>query len=255
MHEGIAVGTVVYSADRNSPSDLSREPSGYLETSRSNATTRRCRWPPKDNMNELKLRSDGQSQSNTQHSIRYLCANCSLALEDVQSRCVGFTSPVAVMSGLELVEALNEWHWNNNCFHDHVLQFAKSHELILKSDEDEHSHELYRLHEEFRQLLEGFVASFLDHYGSTLQDLEAALLEAQASDDLYITMSSEVVREELFALLDYQAFQQTMLRAIAVDAESHRPVGAPADDDLRDSCNASAVGSKTGSARNNGYLS
>ena len=173
--------------------------------------------------------------------------------------CGLYTSPWAAMSGLELVEALNEWHWNNNCFHDHVLQFARHHELILKSEEDEHSHELYQLHEDFRQLLESFVTSFLDHYGATLENLEAALLEAQASDDLYITMSSEVVREELFALLDYQAFHKTMLRAVAMDAESQRPVGAPADNDFRGTCqpaDALAVGpANMGPGRNNGYLS
>ena len=43
--------------------------------------------------------------------------------------------------------------------------------------------------------------------------------KAQAADDLYVAVSSEVVREELFALLDYQAFRQTMLRAAALDAE------------------------------------
>mmetsp|Transcript_40098 Transcript_40098/g.74765 ORF Transcript_40098/g.74765 Transcript_40098/m.74765 type:complete len:168 (+) Transcript_40098:181-684(+) len=139
-------------------------------------------------------------------------------------------------SGLKLVEALQEWHWNSNCFHDHVVHFARSHQGSLMKDSQEHTHELFQLHGEFKNQLEQFVSSFLDHYGASFQDLEAALLEAQASDDLYVCMSSEVVREELLALLEYQAFHETMMRAL-----SDASVGtgcSPSDPPVAGGCDA-----------------
>lgn len=76
------------------------------------------------------------------------------------------------------------------------------------------SHEAHSLHRNFRQELEDFLEAFLRSHDSSLQMLEAALKEAKNSEDLYTSASCEVVTDELFALLDFQSFQQVMKEVI-----------------------------------------
>ncbi|CAL1159892.1 unnamed protein product, partial [Cladocopium goreaui] len=70
----------------------------------------------------------------------------------------------------------------------------------------------------FRHIIQAPVADFLEAFlrshDSSLQMLEAALKEAKNSEDLYTSASCEVVTDELFALLDFQSFQQVMKEVI-----------------------------------------
>jgi len=126
-------------------------------------------------------------------------------------------------TGLALVEAFNEWHWANNCFHDHVVHFALQHRDTLASTQGgEHSHAAHDLHRQFREQVEGFVTGFLDHHGATMEALAEALEEHQHSTDLLTKFSIEVVTEEVLSLLEYAAFHRTMLRALA-EEQQQRP--------------------------------
>merc|ERR1711963_647510 len=53
-----------------------------------------------------------------------------------------------------------------------------------------------------------------------METFAAALYEHKNSEDLYTRASIEVVTDEVFALLEYDAFHKTMLRALA---EESRP--------------------------------
>eukprot|EP00928_Gymnodinium_smaydae_P062481 TRINITY_DN46335_c0_g1_i1.p1 TRINITY_DN46335_c0_g1~~TRINITY_DN46335_c0_g1_i1.p1 ORF type:complete len:261 (-),score=74.23 TRINITY_DN46335_c0_g1_i1:42-773(-) len=127
-------------------------------------------------------------------------------------------------TGLALVEAFNEWHWASNCFHDHVVNFALQHrEHLLATAPGEHSHLVHGLHAQFREQVEGFVQGFLDHHGATMETLAEALEQHKDSDDLCTRFSIEVVTDEIFALLEYEAFLRTMLRALADEGAAGRP--------------------------------
>ncbi|CAE8585183.1 unnamed protein product, partial [Polarella glacialis] len=124
-------------------------------------------------------------------------------------------------TGLALVEAFNEWHWASNCFHDHVVRFALKHrDDLTSSPGGEHSHLAHQLHEQFKEQLEGFVQSFLEHHGTTMEAFEAALQDNKDTGDLCTRMSIEVVVDELFSLLEYDAFHRTMLQALAHESSA-----------------------------------
>ena len=63
----------------------------------------------------------------------------------------------------ELCERFSEWHWENNCFHDYVVEFALAHkDALLDVPSGEHSHVVHGLHKQFSDSLEGFVSAFLE---------------------------------------------------------------------------------------------
>eukprot|EP00913_Durusdinium_trenchii_P014220 g13346.t1 len=139
------------------------------------------------------------------------------------------------MRGIALVEALTQWHWESNCFHDHVQRFALEHCDLFAAGNEEQCHEAYLLHRTFRQQLEGFLEAFLRVHETNLELLEEALKEAKCSEDLYTSASCEVVMEELFALLDYQSFLEVMQRAtVATDRlfVKHTKTGNPLVDSV-----------------------
>ena len=103
----------------------------------------------------------------------------------------------------ELCEAFSEWHWENNCFHDVVIEFALAHkEQLLDVPSGEHSHVVHDLHKQFSESLEGFVEAFLDEHGATMEQFVGALREQQDSGDLCTRMTVEVVTDEIFALME-----------------------------------------------------
>ena len=104
----------------------------------------------------------------------------------------------------ELCEKFSEWHWENNCFHDYVVDFALAHkDVLLDVPAGEHSHIVHGLHKQFSESLESFVSAFLDEHGATMEQFAAALQEQQESGDLCTRMTVEVVTDEIFALMEY----------------------------------------------------
>ena len=111
----------------------------------------------------------------------------------------------------ELCEAFSEWHWENNCFHDYVVEFAFAHkDALLDVPAGEHSHGVHGLHKEFSESLEGFVSAFLKDHGATMEQFGAALQEQKESGDLCTRMTVEVVTDEVFALMEYAPLRRRL---------------------------------------------
>eukprot|EP01043_Picozoa_sp_COSAG02_P019360 COSAG02_NODE_928_length_15853_cov_9.053574_13_plen_195_part_00 len=119
----------------------------------------------------------------------------------------------------QLCELFSEWHWENNCFHDHVVSFALAHrEELLAAPAGEHSHAVHELHKQFSASLEEFVGHFMAEQGITHEQFAAALHEQQQSGDICTQMTVDVVAEELLCLMEYQTFHKVMLSALALEA-------------------------------------
>lgn len=119
----------------------------------------------------------------------------------------------------QLCELFSEWHWENNCFHDHVVAFALAHrEELLAAPAGEHSHVVHELHKQFSSSLEEFVGRFLEEQGVDQEQFAAALHEQQQSGDICTRMTVDVVAEELLSLMEYQTFHKVMLDALALEA-------------------------------------
>lgn len=127
--------------------------------------------------------------------------------------------------GLDLLEALNDWYFASNSFHDLVVQFAiENCDHFTSGPGGEHSFLAHELQRQFAQQIEGHIQGFLDHHGATMEVLEEALEEHARTRDfeyhLRTRETTEFVVDLMLSLLQYDAFHRTMLRALA---EEKRP--------------------------------
>lgn len=128
----------------------------------------------------------------------------------------------------QLCERFSEWHWENNCFHDHVVAFALGHrEELLAAPPGEHSHAVHELHKRFATSLEEFVGRFLEEQGVSQEQFLLALREQQESGDICTRMTVDVVTDELLSLMDYSAFHKVMIDALALEAASEATLDDP----------------------------
>ena len=117
-----------------------------------------------------------------------------------------------------LCELFSEWHWENNCFHDHVVAFALEHrEELLAAPPGEHSHAVHELHKQFSTSLEEFVGHFLEEQGVSQEQFSVALREQQESGDICTRMTVDVVTDELLSLMEYSSFHKVMMDALALE--------------------------------------
>ena len=138
------------------------------------------------------------------------------SLEDDGSRAWDDSRP-----SRELVEAFGEWHWEQNCFHDHVVAFALAHrQALLDTPAGEHSHAVHELHKQFSSSLESFVAEFLASHGVSEQAFAAALEEQKREGDITARMTVDVVTDEVLSLLEYPSFHRSMIEALALEASA-----------------------------------
>jgi hypothetical protein len=131
----------------------------------------------------------------------------------------------------QLCELFSEWHWENNCFHDHVVAFALEHsEELLAAPPREHSHAVHELHKQFSASLEEFVGRFLEEQGVSQEQFSVALREQQESGDICTRMTVDVVTDELLSLMEYSSFHKVMIDALALEVNGDA-AGEPADDE------------------------
>ena len=74
---------------------------------------------------------------------------------------------------MALVDALDDWFFGQDCFHDAVAAFAERHEAALTPRPGgDFAHDLHAAHAAFSAEFEGAVSDFLAAQGATMADLE-----------------------------------------------------------------------------------